>query len=336
MRTESSTNTTSLRAVLKNDNIKTKEKFSIFKRKASKALFGFNNEKGILLKSIIYLLLLGIGFVYIYPVIYMFITSLQSLGDLLDMSVNWIPSSIYLENYREAFSVLNVRDALLGSIKIALFPTIFQVAISSIVGYGFARYNFPLKRLWLVLMIFSFIIPPQILMMPTYRLFSDLGLTGSISAFIIPALLGQGLNSTIFILIFYQFFRQTPKSLYEAAEVDGASQLRIFFRIAIPMAIPAFIVAFLFSFVWYWNETYLTSLYLTGSTSNLTTNMIQLEQFDSNYAAFYPAVESGPNRINEGIRMAGTVISIFPLLLVYFFLQRYFVESVDNTGITGE
>lgn len=327
---------TSLSGILKNNEMSFRDKAQIIKQKVQRFLFGFNDRAGFLLKFVIYLLLLCIGFVYLYPILYMFVTSIQSLSDLLDMSINWIPSSLYLDNYRQAYSVLNVRPALLGSIQIALFPTLIQVAISSIVGYGFARFEFPLKKLWFGLMIFSFIIPPQILMMPTYRLFSELGLTGSLSAFTIPALLGQGLNSTIFILIFYQFFKQTPKSLYEAAEVDGANQMVSFFKIAIPMAIPAFIVAFLFSFVWYWNETYLTTLYLTSSSTDITTILLQLQQFETNYEALYPATEASPNRINEGIKMAGTVISILPLLITYFFLQRYFVESVDNTGITGE
>lgn len=322
--------------IIRNDSLTAGQKYRLIKIKINRFLFGFNDRKGFILKFAIYALLLAIGFVYVYPLLHMFITSMQSLTDLLDQSINWIPSSLYIDNYLQAYSVLNIRDALTGSLTIALFPTILQVAVCSLVGYGFARFEFPLKKLWFVLMIFSFIIPPQILMMPTYRLFSDLGLTGSVNAFTIPALLGQGLNSTIFILIFYQFFRATPKSLYEAAEVDGANQLVSFFKIAIPMAVPAFIVSFLFSFVWYWNETYLTTLYLTSSSNDLTTVLIQLQQFEMNYEAMYPTTEASPNRINEGIKMAGTVISILPLLIVYFFLQRYFVESVDSTGITGE
>ncbi|MCZ0702150.1 multiple sugar transport system permease protein [Natronobacillus azotifigens] len=322
--------------VLRNNSLTASQKFRLIKVKMNRFLLGFNDRKGFLLKLVIYTLLLSIGFVYLYPVLFMFITSMKSLNDLLDQAINWIPSSLYLDNYSQAYSVLNIRAALTGSFMIAFAPTVLQVVVSSLVGYGFSRFEFPLKKLWFGLMIFSFIIPPQILMMPTYRLFSELGLTGSLNAFTFPALLGQGLNSTIFILIFYQFFRQTPKSLYEAAEVDGANQLVSFFRIAVPMAVPAFIVSFLFSFVWYWNETYLTTLYLTSSSTDITTVLIQLQQFESNYEQMYPVTDASPNRINEGIKMAGTVISILPLLIVYFFLQRYFVESVDSTGITGE
>lgn len=332
----SSRGATSVINVLKNNDLNREQKMRLIKLRLEHFFFGFNERKGFLIKLIIYGLLLGIGFVYLYPMLYMFVTSIKSLSDLLDMAINWIPSSLYLDNYRQAYLVMNVRTALVGSFQIALFPTLLQVAVSSLIGYGFARFEFPFKKLWFGLMIFSFIIPPQITMMPTYRLFSSIGLTGSLSAFTIPAALGQGLNSTIFILIFYQFFKQTPKSLYEAAEVDGAGQIRSFVTIAIPMAVPAFIVAFLFSFVWYWNETYLTSLFLTSPQNDLTTILIQLRAFEQNYEALYPATEASPNRINEGIKMAGTMVSILPLLITYFFLQRYFVESVDNTGITGE
>lgn len=322
--------------VLKDPSLSFKEKGRLVSVKAHRFLFGINDKKGFLMKLVIYTLLLCIGFVYLYPIMHMVVTSMMSLSDLLDSSVRWIPSVFYTENYEQAFSVMNIRKSLLGSFVIAFIPTIFQVAVASIVGYGFARFDFPLKKLLFGLMLFSFIIPPQILMMPTYRLFSEIGLTGSINAFWIPAALGQGINSTIFILIFYQFFKQTPASLYEAAEVDGAGQLTAFFRIAIPMAVPAFIVSFLFSFVWYWNETYLTTLYLTSKSPDFTTILIQLQQFEQNYEAMYPVTENSPNKINEGIKMAGTFISILPLLIIYFFLQRYFVESVDRTGITGE
>jgi len=328
--------TNSYLSQMKDEKLSFKEKVQITKEKSSRFLFGFNEKRGFVLKFVIYTLLVSIGFVYLYPMLHIFVTSMKSLADLLDSSIKWIPSTFYKRNYEQAFSVMNLKAALKGSLSLSLIPTIFQVAAASLVGFGFARYEFPLKRTLFVLMILTFIIPPQILMMPKYRLFSELGLTGSLNAFTIPAALGQGLNSSIFILLFFQFFKQTPQSLYEAAEVDGASQLTLFFRIAIPMAVPAFIISFLFSFVWYWNETYLTTLYLTSQSNDITTVLLQLQQFEQNYEAMYPVVENSPNKINEGIKMAGTVISMLPLLVVYFFLQKYFVESVDRSGITGE
>lgn len=325
-------------------NKKDKQNSQSFKNKywvpIRKRLFGTNDRSGWLIQAGIYLLLITIGFVYLYPLIYMLATSFKSLGDLLDTSIRWIPSTLFLDNYRNAIAALNIKESLLGSIVISLLPTLFQVAISALVGYGFARFDFPFKRTLMFLMIFSFIVPPQVLMMPTYVLYSDLGLLGSLNAFIIPAALGQGIKSTIFILIYYQFFRQTPRSLYEAAEVDGASEWTNFFRIGLPMATPATIIVFLFSFVWYWNETYLVNLYLTGggSTENRTwvTMLMSLANFRATYERMYPASDTGSMNINEGITMAGTMITLIPLIITYLVLQRYFTESVDNSGITGE
>ncbi|MGO4936064.1 carbohydrate ABC transporter permease [Fundicoccus sp. Sow4_H7] len=305
-----------------------------------KRLFGTNDRSGWLIQAGIYLLLLTIGFVYLYPLLFMVTTSFKSLTDLLDTSIRWIPSELFFDNYRQAISALNFKESLLGSIVISLFPTLFQVVVTALTGYAFARFDFPFKRTLFFLMIFSFIVPPQVLMMPTYVLYSDLGLLGSLNAFIIPAALGQGIKSTIFVLIYYQFFKQTPKSLYEAAEVDGASEWTNFFRIGVPMATPAIIIVFLFSFVWYWNETYLVNLYLTGGASTDSRNWITLQMslasFRSTYERMYPASDTGTMNINEGITMAGTMLTLIPLLITYFFLQKYFTESVDNSGITGE
>ena len=135
-----------------------------------------------------------------------------------------------------------------------------------------------------------------------------------------------------------QFYKQIPGALIEAARIDGAGHFRTYFQIAVPSAVGAHIVVFLFSVVWYWNETYLTNLYLRGSSAgrSLTTLMLKLNQFTTDYEAIYPAVESQANRLNEALEMAGTILCILPLLIVYFVMQRYFVESIDQAGITGE
>lgn len=304
-------------------------------------LRGTNQTQGWVGKFISYALLISIGFVYLYPLLHMLATSFMSLDDLLDSSVTWIPSSLYLRNYQQVFQVMNLKEGLFGSIMISLVPTLFQLVVTCLVGYGFATYEFKFKKTMMFLLLFSFVIPPQITMMPTYVLYNDLGLLGSLKAFVIPALLGQGIKSPIFIFIFYQFFKQTPKSLYEAARVDGAGEWRIFYKVALPMAMPAVVIVFLFSFVWYWNETYLVNLYIgsvAGRSVKWTTVLIQLQLFRSSYEQLYPVALNinTPNKWNEGISMAGTVISILPLLITYFVLQRYFVESVDNAGITGE
>lgn len=297
-------------------------------------LLGMQGTDGFLFKLLIYGLLVGIGFVYLYPLIYMGSYSFKSLDDLLNPLVNWIPTQFYLENYTRAYEVLNFIPTLLETLYVTAIPAIAQTAVAAVIGYGFARFDFKGKSVLFVLVLATFIIPPQVTLIPRYIFFNELNILGSLNAFLLPAAFGQGLNSTIFILIFYQFFRMVPKALEEAAQIDGAGHFRIFFTIALPMAVPGIIISFLFSFVWYWNETYLASVYFGDALKTLP---LQLQKFVATYEKMFPA-EMGlsGNKLNEGIKMAGTLLSILPLLIVYFITQRWFVEGVDRSGITGE
>ncbi len=310
-----------------------------WKDKTKKFIFGSKEKEGAGKQIVVYILLISIGFVYLYPLLYMISKSFMPLNDLLDTSINWLPSKFYLDNYRQALKSMNYAKALKDSIIIAGVPTLVNIIVCAFVGYGFARYEFKGKKLMLGLLIFSFIIPPQATMMPTYVFYNDIGLLNSLKAFIIPALLGQGLKAQIFILIYYQFFRQVPQALIEAAKIDGAGHFKSFFRIAIPSAGPAILVVFLFSIVWYWNESYLTQLYVVGAfakSSSWTSLIVSLKTFETSYNTSRAAAGSSMVDINESIKMAGTMLSILPLLIMYLIFQRQFVESVDRTGITGE
>jgi multiple sugar transport system permease protein len=300
--------------------------------KIRKLLFGIGENDGFVFKTVVYLLLIGIGFVYLYPMLYMLINSLMSLDDLVNSMVKWVPTSIYLKNYETAIKVLDYRSTLMKTIFVAGVPALLQTISCAIIGYGFARFEFPFKRTMFVLMLATFIIPPQITMIPTYLMFKNYHLLGSLETFIYPAMVGQGLKSALFILIFYQFFRKIPASIEEAAQLDGAGHWKIFYRLAIPMAVPAIIIVFLFSFVWYWNETYLAGLYFGNQ---LTILPLELQRFADSYSKMFPPGNQ-VNQLNEAIKMAGTLLTIIPLLVVYFVLQKWFVEGIDRSGITGE
>ena len=308
------------------------------KEKLHRFIFGTREKEGAGKQFIVYALLIGIGFVYLYPVLYMISTSLMKQSDLLDSSVKWIPSSLCLDNYIDAAKTMDFWASIGKGILIAGLPTICNVVMCMVVGYGFARFEFKGKKLLMVILIFTYILPSQVTMIPTYVIYNKYKLVGTLWSFILPAAFANGLNSAIFILIFYQFFRQVPKVLIEAASIDGAGYFKSFIKIAIPSAGPAILTVFLFSFVWYWNESYLTSLYvqgLSGTSSNWTNLVIQLSRFDTYYDS--KAVEGGMvTNLNESVRMAATNLSILPLLIMYFFLQRFFIESIDRAGITGE
>jgi len=301
--------------------------------KIKRFFLGINGTDGVLVRILIYALLIGIGFVYLYPVIYMLSVSFQNIDDLLNSGVIWIPSGLYLENYTRALQVLNFWAVLGQTLFISIVPAIIQALVASLVGYGFARFEFKGKKLMLALVLATFIIPPQVLVIPRYILFNELGILDSIMAYLLPATFGQGLQSAIFILIFYQTFKTIPAALEEAAQLDGAGFFKIFYKIAIPMGSAAYIVSFLFSFVWYWNETQLATIYFGNQ---LTTLPLQLQSFVAQFEQMFSNSLADGVNINEGIEMAGTLLSILPLLVIYFILQRWFVESVDRSGITGE
>jgi multiple sugar transport system permease protein len=297
-------------------------------------LFGTRNRYGLIFVVLVYTLLIAIGFVYLYPLLFMLITSLKSPSDLLNPMVQWVPNELYFGNYVKAFRVLDYPSTLIASIMVSVLPSILQTIICSVIAYGLARYQFPGKNLLFLLILATFIIPPQNTVIPQLLTYRNLGLLGSIWAMLLPALFGQGFRSAIFILIFYQTFLSLPKVLEEAARLDGASEWRVFLQIAVPNALPAYIVSIIFSIVWYWNETYLTTIFLEGGIQTLP---MQLSKFVQAYEKLYPpGTVNIFDRLNEAVKLAGTFLNILPLLLMYFVLQKWFVESVERTGITGE
>ncbi len=297
-------------------------------------LLGTRSRYGLLFTVLVYALLVAIGFVYLYPLLFMLVTSLKSPTDLLNPMVQWVPTELYFGNYVKAFRVLNYPSTLMASLLVSMVPSVLQTVVCSIVGYGLARYRFPGKALIFALILATFIIPPQNTVIPQMLTYRRFGLLGSLWAIVLPALGGQGFRSAIFILIFYQTFISLPRVLEEAARLDGASEGRIFLQIAVPTALPAYIVSVIFSIVWYWNETYLTVIFLEGGIQTLP---MQLSQFVQAYQNLYPpGTVNIFERLNEAIKLAGTFLNILPLLVMYFVLQKWFVESVERTGITGE
>jgi multiple sugar transport system permease protein len=297
-------------------------------------LFGNRSSYGLVATVILYALLIAIGFVYLYPLLYMFVTSMKSPSDLLNSMVQWVPTQFYIENYVKAYHVLNYPKTLVASIAVSAIPSAIQTIVCSLVGYGMARYKFRGKNILFALILATFIIPAQNTFIPQMLTYKKLGILGNISSLIIPATMGQGFKSAVFILIFYQTFLSLPKVLEEAARLDGATDLNIFLTIALPGAIPAYIISVIFSIVWYWNETFLTVIFLEGGIQTLP---MQLMKFVEAYQNMYPpGVINIFDRLNEAIRLSGTFMVILPLLVMYFVLQKWFVESVERSGITGE
>ena len=311
-----------------------KSKFD--KKKVKRFLFGGLEGGGFVTKLFLYMILIGISFIFMYPLLKMIVTSFMGLEDLIDPTTIWIPSNLVISNYTRAIEALKFWDALVDSLEVAIFPTICAVLSSSLIGYGFAHYEFPGKKLWFAALIIVFLVPTILLQIPTYVIYNELGLIGSLKSYLYPALSGFGIRQPVFIFIFYQFFKGMPKELGESAEVDGANAFQTFLKIAVPMAIPAFIICTLYSFVWYWNETSLATSYF-GKT--YTTLQMAVANFERQFELMFPSGNVGMNEIgqkfNQGVHFAGTMLSILPVLILYAFTQKWFVESADRAGIAG-
>jgi len=255
----------------------------------------------------------------------------MNVDDLINPGVNWVPTVLELENYNRAIQVLELPASIFDSTGYVLQVSISATVSSALIGYGFAKFNFPLKKILFAFMLATFILPSQVTMVANMLIFRNLGIMSSESSMVLPAIFGQGVNAAIYILIFYQFFKTIPGVLMESAEIDGASPIKVFYKIALPLAIPSFLIVFLFSFVWYWNETFITGLYV----GDQVTLPLKLQAFRASYESLFPPGSFG-SELNEAIMLAGNMITILPLLLLYFFAQRFFTESIDRTGITGE
>ncbi|MDY0294190.1 MAG: carbohydrate ABC transporter permease [Acholeplasmataceae bacterium] len=222
------------------------------------------------------------------------------------------------------------------SLYVSGTTTFLTVISSAVVGYGLARFDFKGKKLILFLMLIVYILPKTLLFIPLSILYGSLGIKGTMFALWGPAILGQGMQSTFFILIFFQFFRLIPKQIEESARIDGANPFYIFVKIAIPMALPAFVISLTYGFAVNWNELFFTNVYLEG---NIKTIPMLLQQLSSVWgsAADY---SSGGDFVNidftESKAFAGTILSIIPIVVMYGFIQKYFIESIDRSGITGE
>lgn len=311
-----------------------------------KVLIGGYRQMGLLPKIVLYVMLISLCFVYVFPLLHMGVTSLESMTDLLDPSVRWLPHELTVENYEKALDVMGFSEHLLDTLLVTVVPALCQTFSCALAGYAFARFRFKGRNLLMACVLLTFIVPFPVLMVPTYTMYVDYGIIRTIWTMILPAITGQGLRAAIFILIYRATYEQIPFSLDEAARVDGASETRVFLTIGVPLGLPAMITSFLFSFVWYWNETYTTSLFMgnaaMGSNKYVSTLVMELAKFEESYLAYlqkaggWTAQSGGANIQNEAVTMAGTMLVIAPLLIVYFCLQRYFTEAIDRSGITGE
>ncbi len=325
------------------------------------AFSSFGDRNGHLIKkksaSILYsifrlVILLSIGFIIIYPLIYTIITSLQSKYAFLNSTRIWIPTEFAIaENYKAAFDAMEYVKSFWSTFKNELLSAGIEVASCAIVAYGLARFDFKLKKVYTAILFLTILVPDMMIIIPRMLNYSHLDLFGILGlinkligvdlrpdildtawAFWLPSLFGVGLKSGILIYIYIQFFKGLPQELEEAAWVDGAGPFKTFLAIALPSSGVVILTVTVFSMIWHWNDSLLSGMYLTDNFP-LARQVSRLpETLGSKY---HIILNSARDPQGIGYLMAGCVLFIVPMLIMYMILQRWFIESIDRVGITG-
>ena len=293
-------------------------------------------------------ILFGLCFVILFPTIQQLSMALRDPSDVNNPAVIWIPEQWSLMNVRVAMVALDYWNALWNTFRVSFISMVFQVLSTALAGYAFSKLKFKGSNIIFLLVLLTIVIPPQALSVPQFLFYRDMFGTGisllnsEISIYIM-SMFGMGIRSGIFIYIFRQFFRGLPKELEESAQVDGASVFRTFWNIMLPNARGAIVTVGLFAFVWQWNDSYYAKI-LEVSTERVPLLTMQLLNVADNVyqALFYTG---GLNLIGQDvwenpmflalISSVSALLMMLPLLILYLFVQKQFVESIERTGIVG-
>ena len=296
------------------------------------------------------LLMFGLCFMIIQPMITRMSMSLMMEKDLNDSTVILLPRNVTLDNYRIVADLTELNswpdNSMVNTLWISLLTATLQIISCTLVAYGFARFDFPLKKFWFACVIALIIIPPQTIQTSLYKNFSNFDIFGiftaitgkplnirrSIWPYALMSLTCMGLKNGLYIFMMRQYFKSVPESLEEAAYVDGCGTMHTFVKIMLPDAVPTIASCFLFAFVWQWTDLFYSRNFLTKYTL-FSTEMSTMASEMTKYFATggNQAVVVAPNRSLQLISIA-VFICCIPLIILYAFTQRTFVESLVMTG----
>ena len=266
-----------------------------------------------------YVILIVLAYVMIYPLLWMVGASFKSNAEIFS-TVGLLPKEPVFGAFKagwEGTGRYGFSTYLINSFELVLPTVLFTVISGVLIGYGFARFDFPLKKFWFAIMLSTLMLPSTVIIIPRYIYFKQLGWLDSYMPFWIPALLGC---TTFFNYMFIQFFRGLPLELDESAKLDGCNSFRILIQILLPLCKSAIFSAIVFQFVWIWNDFLNTLIYVSSVVKypvslGLRMSMDIATEFDWNQI------------------MAMSLISILPPVIIFFAAQKYFVEGIATTGI---
>jgi multiple sugar transport system permease protein len=273
--------------------------------------------RGIIYQASVILL----GFIMIYPILWLFASSLKAADEIWTNVASLIPHNITLENYINGwagFGGVTFSTFFWNSFIYATIGTISAVLSSAVVAYGFARIRFAGRNFWFTCMLLTLMLPIQVQIIPQYIVFSWLDWINTF----LPLLLPRFFGNAFFIFLIMQFIRGIPSELDEAAEIDGCSKIGIFFRIILPLIQPALVTAAIFSFYFTWEDFLTPLIYLTDI--KLFTVSVALRSFaDPSSATDWGAI------------FAMSSLSLVPVFIIFVLFQRYLVEGISTSGLKG-
>ena len=291
--------------------------------------------------------LIAVGYIVMYPILYMLAHAFIDPSEALDPSILWLPKTVSGENFVRAFEVLEYPRAFLCSFTVLLIPALIEVFTCAVAAYGFSRFKFKGKGIFFAIVILTMIIPPQSMLAPMFLNYSHLDFFGILSGigkllgtdirpsiidtplvFLLPSIFGVGIRSGLFIFIYRQFFNGLPKELEEAAYIDGAGPFKTFLKIVLPSSGSAIICVLLFSIIWYWNEYDQAAMFMSDNFPL----PIMMVFFGSNTVKL---VGQYNTMATQNFAMAGSLLFILPVLIFYLIIQRKFVQSISRVGIVG-
>ncbi len=261
-------------------------------------------------------MLLPLAFLMVVPLIWMVITSVQTLNETRHFPPILIPSGIQWENYTEVLQRAPFARWFLNTLVVTVVVVIGNLLFCSLAGYAFARIKFFGRDVVFILVLATLMIPFQVIMIPTFLIVRELGLIDTLGALIVPNLAGA-----FGIFLLRQFFRSLPIELEEAARIDGASRLGVLFKIILPLSGPVLATVAVITFLWTWND-FLWPLVTIYSPSNMTLQL-GLTTFQ------------GAHQTNTHLLMAANVMSVVPVLLLFFVAQRFFIRGIATSGLKG-
>ena len=294
-----------------------------------------------------FILLFGMCFMILQPILDKISVSFMEEQDIYSPTVIAIPEHFTTKNYILAAQLMDYGKSLTNTIIVSLTIAILQISVCTLVGYGFVRFEFPLKKFWFACVLMVIIIPPQLISSSLHLHFkffdifgifelttgSAINLRGSSLPYYLMSAGCMGLKNGLYIYMIRQFFRNIPKELEEAAYVDGCGTLMTFVRIMLPDATPILTSCFLFSFVWQWTDSFYSKMFL-GNIELISTQIAMLVDRLSVYIQRITGTSStGSVGYSNCILSTGTLMLIVPLLLIYLFAQKGFVESLSSSGI---